>query len=91
MKQYDNNMRGVLFRNDKQRDGKNDPDYQGNCEVNHVQYWLSAWIKEGKNGKFMSIAIRPKEGRADDGVHRSANVPDKSMNKAADFDDDIPF
>ncbi|MEN9719852.1 MAG: hypothetical protein RIT13_557 [Pseudomonadota bacterium] len=54
---------GVLFKSDK-KDKPTSPDYKGNITVDGVDYWLSAWIKEGKNGKFMGLAVNPKEEKA---------------------------
>jgi hypothetical protein len=51
---------GVLFKNDKKESEKH-PDYKGNLTVNGQDYWLSAWIKEGKSGKFMGLALSPKD------------------------------
>lgn len=51
---------GSLFKNDDKKTDSH-PDYRGDCTINGVKCWLSAWIKEGKNGKFMSLAIKPKE------------------------------
>lgn len=73
---------GVLFRNDKKETG-NHPDYKGNITVGGQDYWLSAWIKEGKSGKFMGLAVSPKEPQA----------PVKQKSKSSGFDDfdDAPF
>lgn len=60
MSDYDNNMRGVLFKNDR-KESDNHPDYKGQAEVDGVEYWIAAWIKEGKKGKFMSISFTEKE------------------------------
>ena len=65
MTQYDPNMKGVLFRNDKSGNEKR-PDYRGSAVINNVDYNLSAWIKASqKTGdKYMSIKIEPKgEGK----------------------------
>lgn len=52
---------GVLFRNHrKQMD--NHPDFTGSVSVAGVEYWLSAWVKSGRQGKFFSLALRPKDG-----------------------------
>ena len=51
---------GSLFKNDK-KEKDSHPDYRGDCTVNGVKCWISAWIKTGKNGKFMSLNIQPKE------------------------------
>ena len=51
---------GVLFKNDKKETDKH-PHYKGNITVDGKDYWLSAWIKDGKSGKFMGLAVSPKE------------------------------
>ena len=78
-KEYDNEMRGVLFRNDRKESDKH-PDYNGSCQIEGMEYWLSAWIKEGKNGKFMSLSLKPKDG---------SNRP--APKRGRKDDEDIPF
>ena len=80
MEQRDNS--GVLFK-EREKKNPNSPDYKGNVRVNGQEYWLSAWIKEGKNGKFMGLALSPKE--------EQSQAPAKSSKKIEDMDDDIPF
>ena len=47
---------GVLFKNDR-KEKETHPDYKGKINCGGTERWLSAWIKEGKSGKFMSLAI----------------------------------
>jgi hypothetical protein len=81
MEKRDNS--GVLFKADN-RDNERAPHYKGNITVNGQDYWLSAWIKEGKSGKFMGLALSPK-------VEQQA--PQKTKPKGSGFDDfeDAPF
>ena len=60
-KQFDNNMRGVLFKNDTAGNPKR-PQYRGTITIDNVDYNLSAWIKESKKtgDKFMSLSVEPK-------------------------------
>ena len=54
---------GALFKADAAKKAANPkwPDYEGNAEVDGADYWISAWVKEGKSGKFMSLSFKPKE------------------------------
>ena len=60
MSDYDNTNSGVLFKNEKRRDDR-DPNYTGSVNVNGVEFYLNAWIKESKAGcKYMSLSVKPK-------------------------------
>ncbi len=79
---YDNNMSGVLFKNDR-RTKDTQPTHTGNCEIEGTEYWISAWVKEGKKGKFFSLAFKAKDEAPSQ--RREPRHPQE------DFDDDIPF
>lgn len=62
---YDPNMKGVLFKNDK-GDNANRPDYRGSCVIGGVDYNVSGWIKASKKSgdKYMSLSFQAKpEGK----------------------------
>lgn len=90
MSQYDNNLTGSLFKNDK-GDNEKRPDYKGQCEIDGVQYWISSWILEaGPNTKrpgerFMSLKFEAKEGQA------PKPAPAPTQSQGPDLTDDIPF
>jgi hypothetical protein len=90
---YDNTNTGLLFKNDKQGHD-NWPDYQGKIDVDGTEYWLSAWIKDGKNGKYMSLAVKAKSDSARSSRDAKPEPqPQQSRRSEAtgDFEDDIPF
>jgi len=84
MTDFDNNLRGALFRNDK-KESDDHPDYRGSCEINGTEYWISAWLKVSKAGaKFMSLSFKDK-------AEPQAKTKPKASPKQAEFEDSIPF
>lgn len=84
---YDNNMTGILSKNDRKESDKH-PDIKGQCEIDGVQYWISGWRKERKDGSggFYSLKFNPKE--------QQQAKPAKTQAKAKpepEYEDDIPF
>ena len=60
-KQYDNTNKGALFVNDRQREGKQDPDFNGEINIGGTEYYISGWKKETKNGKrLISLSVKAK-------------------------------
>lgn len=53
---------GTLFRNDK-REKDSHPHAQGTAIIDGVEYWVSAWTKDGAKGKFQSLSFKRKEER----------------------------
>jgi len=54
-KQNQRDNSGVLFTNDK-KENERAPHYKGNITVDGKDYWLSAWVKEGKSGMWKEMA-----------------------------------
>jgi hypothetical protein len=53
---YDNTNSGVLFKNESENDKA--PAYKGKINIEGKDYELAAWVREGKNGKFMSLKVQ---------------------------------
>ena len=93
MSNYDNTNRGVLFKNDR-KEKDTHPDYKGSINADGVEYWLSAWMKEGAKGKFMSFSLTPKEQTQTAAQVAQKAVPPQRQQAAPvvdDLDDSIPF
>jgi phage repressor protein C with HTH and peptisase S24 domain len=75
---------GSLFKNERKESEKH-PDYTGSAKIDGRDFWLSAWIKEGTKGKFMSLALKPKDATSPP-VRKALEHQLKR-----DMDDEIPF
>lgn len=82
MAEYDDTNTFVLFVNDK-GDNPKRPDRTGTLNVGGVEYKMSGWIRQGKNGPFLSGQIEPKAAKPAPAA--------KMASKADDFDSDLPF
>ena len=69
---------GVLFKNEK-REKPSHPNATGSAMIDGVEYWVSAWTKEGKNGKFQSLAFKRKEEKTASGTKRNPGVEDETI------------
>lgn len=55
-------MSGTLFKNEK-REKETHPHATGSAMIDGVEYWVSAWTKEGQKGRFQSLAFKRKDQR----------------------------
>jgi hypothetical protein len=80
---------GVLFKNHR-KEKDSHPDYKGNGRINGRDVEISAWIKEGKRGKFMSLSFQPPRDR-----QPAPNQPDRDASSVASGNDggdsSVPF
>ena len=87
--EYDNELRGVLFKNEKKRNDK-DPGWQGNCTVNGVEYWVAAWVNENQDGsKRINFNLTEKEDESPQQRNqRRAGPSQQRRSNDDDFDRD---
>jgi hypothetical protein len=72
---------GSLFKNNR-KEKETHPDYTGNCMINGKEMRMSAWLKEGKSGKFFSFSF--SEPYVSEPVQANGYQPQ-------DLEDSIPF
>jgi hypothetical protein len=92
--QFDNTNRGALFKNErKTKDSQ--PGYTGSLNVEGVEYFFDAWLKDGKNGKFFSVSVKRKEQQTSAPAPRQASRPPAPAPRPSsgfdDLDDSAPF
>ena len=76
---------GSLFKNTR-KTTETHPDYNGSIMVNGKEHWLSAWVKEGKNGKFFSVSIGQEKKPKGFTEAGSNELPKHTIE-----DDSVPF
>lgn len=81
---------GVLFKNDR-REKDSQPHATGSATIDGVEYFVSAWTKEGAKGKFQSLAFKPKEAKPASQQQSFANRDDPRTQRREEMDDDLPF
>lgn len=87
-KQYDNELKGVLFVNDK-KVKDTDPNYNGSATIDGVEYWMSGWKKTSKEGKsFLSLSFQLKDAGA--GQRSGSPAPQRGNQRPARDDSDFP-
>ena len=88
-----------LFINDK-REKESHPQLKGSAKVDGVEYWVSAWEKQTKEGKtWFSISLQKKDDAHKKGLEVAKKplkaYEPKTMTKAQfddlEFDDAPPF
>ena len=78
---------GSLFKNTyKQKDDQ--PDYKGTVKLSGKDYDIAAWIKDGKNGKFMSLKVSEPWKP---GYPHLKEQDRQEATQADDLDSEIPF
>ncbi len=55
-------LSGSLVKNHKQTNEKA-PQMTGSCLINGVEYWVSAWTREGDKGRWQSLAFTKKDAK----------------------------
>jgi hypothetical protein len=73
-----------MFRDDRKRNDR-DRDDKGSADItcpdcgSQFQMWLSGWVKTGSRGKFLSLAIKPKEPRPQPDLENAPPDDDDSL------------
>lgn len=85
---------GTLFKNDR-REKDSHPHATGTALIGGVEYWVSAWTKDGAKGRFQSLSFKPKVERAQE-IRREAERPSYADQSGGtrvgrDLDDEVPF
>ena len=90
---YDNTNSGMMARNENRKTDKH-PEFSGSINVEGTDYWLSAWVNEGKPGgklegkKYFKFELKRKDSvqSSGGGVQRMERPSYGNIES-----DDIPF
>jgi hypothetical protein len=83
-------MTGAMFRNNKNGNEKR-PDYRGNAMIAGVLYETASWVKEGKNGKFLSTVYSIPKPKSDAPSPANSSLAPWEESKPVQDSDTLPF
>ena len=85
--QIDNTNRGAVWKNQKMREGKKDPQFTGTINVDGLDYFISAWKsdRQGDNQPVLTFSVRKKDQQPS--YQQASYQPAQSD----DIDSEIPF
>lgn len=88
---YDKTNTGILSRNERKESDKH-PDFKGALNIEGVEYWLSGWVQERKDGtgKFFSLKVNRKDAQQPQQA-KPAQTPANGFENYDPMRDDIPF
>ena len=95
--QFDDEMRGALFRNDDKQEGDKRPDYKGYVIVGGNRLELAAWLRTSQRTgrKFMSLKLEVPQPKQTQGATpaptQAQPVQATPVAPPSDFGDDPPF
>lgn len=82
---------GTLGKN-KRKTAENHPEYSGQAEIDGVAYWISAWLKEGQDGKFFSLSFKKKDQQQGGNSSSGRQEQSRNASRESEYDDDgVPF
>jgi hypothetical protein len=81
-------MSGTLFKNDR-REKDSHPHATGTALIDGVEYWISAWTKDGAKGKFQSLSFKRKEQKQPPAKQQQSYGQASAGQR--ELDDEIPF
>lgn len=81
MADYEN--KGILFKNDY-KENENQPSYRGKINVEGKEFELAAWVKEGKNGKFLSLSVSEPYDKSS-----RSEKPNSSIDSSTDLNESM--
>ncbi len=73
---------GALFPNER-KEKDTHADRQGTAMIDGKEYYVNGWLKDGKNGRWLSLSFKPKE--------RQERRQESKSRRRDDLPDDIPF
>lgn len=93
--QYDDELRGALFKNKDKQPGDSRPEYKGMLTIGGVKYELAAWLRTAKSSgqKFMSLKLEIPKQQSSQGAAPAPQQaqPVQAAPVAPTPDEDIPF
>ena len=68
------NNTGVLFTNDQKGNDKA-PNYKGKVNLNGKEMEVAGWVKEGKNGKYLSLSFKEPYAKGATTIKQDDGMP----------------
>lgn len=56
-------LTGSISKN-KKKEKDAHPDYRGSATIGGIDYWISAWVNDGSDGKYLGLKFQQKDGES---------------------------